>query len=197
MQLSPANLKELRMVFSRRKKKPMVPAGIRSTTPASGATAPQRLPSLLAGKRKANEFPSSGDSSEPAIRRPAPDAVSASLPVNASEVTGEHAASSACTSCPPRQGRRTRLSWPAAWSPPWPVEEGDLDYWRNGGSRLGNTSPRTTCLHPSPRANCSAEGPACWAFGAIWWPVVEFLGARCGACFASAVFVSFHFTQPR
>ena len=70
-----------------------MPAGIRSTTPASGARAPQRLPSLLAGKRKANELASSGDSPEPAIRRPAPDAGSAPLPANSSEVTGEHAAS--------------------------------------------------------------------------------------------------------
>ena len=57
MQLSPAILKELRMALSRRKK-PVVPAGIRSTTSASGAGAPQRL---LAGKRKANALASSGD----------------------------------------------------------------------------------------------------------------------------------------
>ena len=93
MQLSPAILKELRMALSRCKKKPVVPAGICSTTPASGARAPQRLPSLLAGKRKANELASSGDSSEPAIRHPAPDAGSAPLPAKSSEVTGEHAAS--------------------------------------------------------------------------------------------------------
>ena len=90
MQLSPAILKELRMALSRRKKKPVVTAGIRSTTSASGAAAPQRL---LAGKRKANELASSGDSSEPSIRRPAPDAGSAPLPANSSAVTGEHAAS--------------------------------------------------------------------------------------------------------
>jgi len=40
MQLSPAILKELRMALSRRKKKPVVPAGIHSTTSASGARAP-------------------------------------------------------------------------------------------------------------------------------------------------------------
>ena len=85
MQLSPAILKELRMAMSRRKK-PVVPAGIHSSTSASGARAPQRL---LAGKRKANKLASSGDSSEPAIRRPAPGAGSAPLPA----VTGEHAAS--------------------------------------------------------------------------------------------------------
>ena len=88
MQLSPAILKELRMALSRRKKKPVVPAGIRSTTSASGARAPQRLPSLLAGKRKSNELVSLGDSSEPANRRPATGAGSAPLPA----VTGEHAA---------------------------------------------------------------------------------------------------------
>jgi len=93
MQLSTAILKELRMSLSRRKKMPVVPAGIRSTTSASGARAPQRLPSLLAGKRKANELASSGDWSEPAIRRPAPDAGCAPLPAKSSAVTGEHAAS--------------------------------------------------------------------------------------------------------
>jgi len=82
MQLSPAILKELRMALSRRKKKPVVPAGIRSTTSAGGARTPQRLPSLLAAKRKINELASSGDSSEPAIRRPALDAGSAFLPAN-------------------------------------------------------------------------------------------------------------------
>jgi len=40
MQPSPAILKELRMALSRRKKKPVVPAGIRNTTSASGAGAP-------------------------------------------------------------------------------------------------------------------------------------------------------------
>jgi len=74
MQHSPANLKELRMALSRCKKKPVVPAGIRSTTSSSEARAPQRLPSLPVGKSKANELARSGDSSEPAIRRPAPDA---------------------------------------------------------------------------------------------------------------------------
>jgi len=71
----------------------VAPAGIRSTTSASGARAPQRLPSLLAGKREAKELASSGDSSEPANRRPAPDAGSTPLPANASAVTGEHAVS--------------------------------------------------------------------------------------------------------
>ena len=80
------------MAMSRRKKKPVVPAGIRSTTSASGSRAPQRLPSLLAVKRKANELASSGDSFDLAIRRPAPDAGSAPLPANSSEITGEHAA---------------------------------------------------------------------------------------------------------
>jgi len=39
MQLYLAILKELRMALSRRKKKPVVPAGIRSNTSASGARA--------------------------------------------------------------------------------------------------------------------------------------------------------------
>jgi hypothetical protein len=81
----------LRMALSRRKKKPLVPAGIRSTMPAGGARVPQRSSSQLAGKRKANELASSGDSSEPANRRPAPTAGSAPLPATSS-VTGEQAA---------------------------------------------------------------------------------------------------------
>ena len=76
--------------MSRRKKKPAVPVGIPSTISTSGDRAPQ---SLLAGKRKANELASSGDSSEPANRRPAHDAGSAPLPAKSSEATGEHAAS--------------------------------------------------------------------------------------------------------
>jgi len=107
MQLSPAIPKELRMSLSRRKK-PVVPAGIRSTTSASGAGAPHRLPSLLKGKREANELASSGDSSKPAIRRPATGAGSAPMPA----ITGEHAASCNRHLVPTRrEGRRTQLSW--------------------------------------------------------------------------------------
>ena len=112
MQLSPAILKVLRMAMSRRKKKPVLPAGIRSTTSLSGARAPQRLPSLLAGKRKANELASSGDSSQPAIRRPAPDARSGLCPRTHRKSRANTLHFTAGTSCPPREGRRTRLSWP-------------------------------------------------------------------------------------
>jgi len=72
--------------------------------------------------------------------------------------------------------------------------------WNRGGVMavaLATGPPRTTWLHPSPRANCSAEGPAYWAFGAAGWPVDAFLGSRCGAWFASAAFASLHFAQPR
>jgi hypothetical protein len=55
-----------------RRKKPAVPAGSRSTAPGRGAGAPLRPSRELAGKRKANELASSGDSPEPANRRPAP-----------------------------------------------------------------------------------------------------------------------------
>ena len=103
MQLSPAILKELRMALSRRKKMTVVPAGIRSTTSASGARAPHRLPSLLAGKRKASELASLGDSSEPANRRPAPGAGSAPLPA----VMGEHAASCSWHLVSPEEGGET------------------------------------------------------------------------------------------
>jgi len=90
-QVSPAILKELRIALSCRKKKPLVPAGSRSTMSAGGARVPQRSWSQLAGKRKANELASSGDLSEPTNRRPAPTAGSAPLPAN-SAVTGEQAA---------------------------------------------------------------------------------------------------------
>jgi len=92
LQLSPAILKELRMALSRRKKKPVVPAGIRSTTSACGATVSQRSSGLLGGKRKANELASSGESLESANRRPSPGDGSTPLPASASAVTGELAA---------------------------------------------------------------------------------------------------------
>ena len=93
MQLSPAILKELRMAMSRRKKSQWCLRGSAAPHLQVVPEPPKRLPSLLAGKRKANGLASSGDSSEPAIRRPAPDAGSAPLPANSSAVTGEHAAS--------------------------------------------------------------------------------------------------------
>ena len=74
LQLSPALLKELKLAMSHRKK-PALPAGSRSTTSGSGATASQQL----AGKCKANELASSGNLMEPANRRPAPGAGSAPL----------------------------------------------------------------------------------------------------------------------
>jgi len=77
-QMSPALIKELRLAMARRKKKPAVPAGKRSTTSGSGTRASQQL----AGKRKANELASSGEPMEPANRRPAPGAGSVPLPVN-------------------------------------------------------------------------------------------------------------------
>jgi hypothetical protein len=96
LQVSPALLKELRLALSRRKKKPAVPAGSRFS--GSGAKAPQ-----LAGKRKANEVASSGDSSESANRRPANGAGSAPLPALPS-VTGEEAAVSSRLLGPPEGG---------------------------------------------------------------------------------------------
>jgi hypothetical protein len=92
-QVSPAILKELRMALSRRKKRPAVPAGSRSTARWRGAGAPQRSTGQIAGKRKANELASLGDSSESATRRPAPSEGSAPLPASAPAVTGEQAAS--------------------------------------------------------------------------------------------------------
>ena len=87
-QVSPVLLKELRLAMARRKKRPAVPAGRRSTPSGSGKSASQQL----AGKQKAKELPSSGDSMQPANRRPAPGAGSLALLANPA-LTGEQAAS--------------------------------------------------------------------------------------------------------
>ena len=87
LELLPALLKELRLAMSCRKKNQAVPVGSRSTC----GRAARRPPSQLASKRKANELVSSGDSMEPANRRPASGSESAPLPVNSS-VTSEQAA---------------------------------------------------------------------------------------------------------
>jgi len=55
MKLSPAILKELRMAMSRRKKKPAVLSGYRSTTTGCGARVPNHhLPSSRASVRPTN-----------------------------------------------------------------------------------------------------------------------------------------------
>lgn len=71
-QVSPADLKELRMALFRRKKKPLFAC--------RWDQGPPTFIELALGKRKSNELASSGESSEPAKRRPAPAAVSAPLP---------------------------------------------------------------------------------------------------------------------
>ena len=91
LQVNPSYFKELRMVLSSRKKMFVVSTGSRSKAPGGGSKSSQRPSSRLAGKRKANELASSGDFMEPAIRHPAPDAGSASLPAT-SLATGEEAA---------------------------------------------------------------------------------------------------------
>jgi hypothetical protein len=103
-QVSPAVLKELRVALSRRKKKPAVPAGSRSTAPGRGAGAHLQPSRELAGKRKANELASSGGSPEPANRRAAPSEGSAPLPASTSAVTGEQAASCSRQLGPPEGG---------------------------------------------------------------------------------------------
>ena len=85
--ISLALLKELRLPMARRKKKPAMRAGRRSTTSGSGARPSQQL----VGKSKANELASSGDSIEPIHRRPTPRAGSAPMS-GTSSVTGEQAA---------------------------------------------------------------------------------------------------------
>ena len=64
---------------------------------------PQRLTTLLAGKRKTNELASLGVLSEPASRRPATGAGPTPLPA----VTGEHAAFCSRHLVPPEQGGET------------------------------------------------------------------------------------------
>jgi hypothetical protein len=54
-QVPRAVLKELRMALSRKKKRPAVLAGSRSTAPRGWAGAPQRPSGQLAGKLKANK----------------------------------------------------------------------------------------------------------------------------------------------
>ena len=79
-----------RMVMSKKKKKtPTVSAGRRSAPSECVSRASNRI----TGKRKGNELDNSGDSSEPANRRPATGAGSKPLPANIS-ATGEQAASS-------------------------------------------------------------------------------------------------------
>jgi len=80
---------QMKLATARRKKVPTVSAGRRSTTSGSGSRASQKL----AGKRKAKELASSGDSTEPANRRPATGAGSVPLPAK-TIVTGEQAAAS-------------------------------------------------------------------------------------------------------
>ena len=59
---------QMKLAMAKKKKKmPTVSAGRRGNTTGGGSRAPQPN----AGKRKANELASSGDSSEPANRRPA------------------------------------------------------------------------------------------------------------------------------
>jgi hypothetical protein len=84
-----------------------VSAGSHSTAHGGGPKAS----SQLAGKRKANELISSGDSMEPANRRPAPDTGSA--PVLAfSPVTGEQAATGSWQLGPSEEGQCMRPYWP-------------------------------------------------------------------------------------
>ena len=103
--MSLALFKELRLIMAQ--KKPAMLAGRRSTPTGSGTSASQQL----VGKRKASELASSGDSMEPANRRPAPSAGSLPLPATPA-VTGEKAASGSRQPGPCGVGVRTRLYCP-------------------------------------------------------------------------------------
>ena len=93
LQLSPELLRELKMAMSQRNKKAAVSAGSHGTTSGGGTKALHRPPIQFAGNRKANELARSGDSSEPANRRPAPGAASSPLFASASAVASEQAVS--------------------------------------------------------------------------------------------------------
>ena len=80
-------MRELRLAMVKKKKRPAVPAGRRSTPSGSRTTASQQL----AGKREASELASLGNFMEPANRRPAPGAGSLPVPTIAT-ATGEQAA---------------------------------------------------------------------------------------------------------
>ena len=116
-----ALLKELRttLALSKTKRKTVVSAWSRGTTLSGAPNAFQHPPSLNAGKREANELVSSGGSTEPANRRPAPDAEFAPLPAFTS-VTGEEAAQGSRQLGPPEGGvtYTAALAGPVAPSQP-------------------------------------------------------------------------------
>jgi hypothetical protein len=72
LQLSPVPFKNLRMALSSRRKKSVLSVGSRSTAPGGGPKAAQRPTSQHAGKRKASELASLGDSIVPANTCPTP-----------------------------------------------------------------------------------------------------------------------------
>ena len=80
---------QMKLAMNRRKKVPTVSVGRPSTTSRRESRASQQL----VGKRKGNELASSGDSTEPANRRPATGAGSMPLPAK-TIFTGEQAATS-------------------------------------------------------------------------------------------------------
>jgi hypothetical protein len=92
-------------------KKPVVPAGSRSTTSGGGVRAFQLPTSQLAGKGVVKELAISGDFSEPANRGSAPCACSASLSANSS-VPGELAAVGSRQPGPLEGGEKYAGLWP-------------------------------------------------------------------------------------
>jgi len=104
-QVSPATLNELRL--ARKKRRPTMTSGRRISPYGSRASAFQQL----AGKRKASELASLGDSTEFANRRPAPGTESSPLPATET-ATGEQAASGSRQPGPSGVGLHTRLYCP-------------------------------------------------------------------------------------
>jgi len=91
------------MAFTTRKKKKLIVyARSRSTTPGVGSKTTQRPSGQLAGKHNTNLLANSRDSSKPANRRPAPDAERAQMSAISTGATCELAAIRSGTPGPQR-----------------------------------------------------------------------------------------------
>jgi hypothetical protein len=125
---------------------PTVPAGIRGTTPARSSAVSQS-PSGFVGKRKANELISSGEYSEPAIRRLVTGAGSAPHSASPNKATGEQASGGWQLGFP--EGGKTYATLVAAHFAPH-LPNGPLTPSRPGRARW---------LHGPRRMSCDISGP--------------------------------------
>jgi len=111
LQVTPALLRELRTALSTRKRRTVVPVGIRGGAPGVGPRTSQSPLSRLAGKRKGNELANTGDSMEPAIRRQHLTLGPRLCPQN-HHPRANRRSTTAGSSVHPREGRHTRPFWP-------------------------------------------------------------------------------------